>query len=106
MASNYERMYKAVAILAGPGALQERLAEAYRNEVQYVGPEGLSDLSLVELANIRDQLTRVAPQGVRDAYDASASALSDSEADELVTEMLDIYDELARGAASGAPRRP
>lgn len=101
MSSSYERIRRALLILfEAPGSLQERLADAYRSELQYLGPEGLDEARLYELENINDQLTRIEASGDRDAIEMSAQALSDFEAQELVAQIKDIYEYLAR-----SPRR-
>lgn len=96
MASNYEKMRRAILILDGPGSLQERLASAYRTEVQYVGPEGLNTEMIYELENINDQLTKIDAEGDKDVIDMSVETLIDSEAQDLERQMRNIYDNLVR----------
>lgn len=96
MASNYEKMRRAILILDGPGSLQERLASAYRTEVQYVGPEGLNAEMIYELENINDQLTKIDAEGDKDVIDMSVETLIDSEAQDLERQMRNIYDNLVR----------
>lgn len=95
MASNYERMKRAMLILNGPGGIRECLASAYRTEVQYVGAEGLEEEMVFELENINDQLTKVEAEGDKDAIDMSVETLLESEAQDLVNQMRNIYDYLA-----------
>lgn len=95
MASNYEKMKRAVFILNGAGTLPERLASAYRSEVQYVGPEGLNAEMIYELENINDQLTKIDAEGDKDTIDMSVDTLLDSEAQDLERQMRNIYDYLA-----------
>ena len=96
MASNYERMKQAIVILNGAGSIQERLASAYRTEVQYVDAKGLDKEMVYELENINDQLTKVEAEGDKDTIDMSVETLLDSEAQDLVNQMRNIYDYLAR----------
>ena len=102
MATTYDRFYKAVLILSGRGSIQERLAEAFRNELQYVPGEGLTEMTRVELAEIQDQMTRIEPSGEKDSIERSAELLSDSDAEEVASEILDIYDRLAKEQAMAA----
>jgi hypothetical protein len=95
MASNYERMKQAILILDGAGNIQERLASAYRTEVQYVDAKGLDKEMLYELENINDQLTKVEAEGDKDTIDMSAETLLDVEAQDLVNQMRNIYEFLA-----------
>ena len=95
MASNYERMKQAILILDGAGNIQERLASAYRTEVQYVDAKGLDKEMLYELENINDQLTKVEAEGDKDTIDMSAETLLDIEAQDLVNQMRNIYEFLA-----------
>lgn len=96
MASNYERMKQAILILDGVGNIQERLASAYRTEVQYVDAKGLDKEMVYELENINDQLTKVEAEGDKDTIDMSVETLLDSEAQDLVNQMRNIYEYLAR----------
>lgn len=95
MVSNYERMKHAMLILNGAGSIQERLASAYRTEVQYVGAEGIDEEMVYELENINDQLTKVEAEGDKDTIDMSVETLLDVEAQDLVNQMRNIYDYLA-----------
>lgn len=95
MASNFEKMKRAILILDGQGSLRERLASAYRTEVQYVGPEGLNTEMIYELENINDQLTKAEADGDKDTIDMSVETLVDSEAQDLERQIRNIYDHLA-----------
>lgn len=95
MASNYEKMKRAILILNGAGSIQERLASAYRTEVQYVGAEALNEEMIYELENINDQLTKVEAEGEQDIIDMSVKTLIESEAQDLEKQMRNIYDHLA-----------
>jgi hypothetical protein len=95
MTSNYERMKQAMLILDGAGSIQERLASAYRTEVQYVGAEGLDKEMVYELENINDQLTKVEAEGDKDTIDMSVETLLDVEAQDLGNQMRNIYEYLA-----------
>jgi hypothetical protein len=95
MASNYEKMKRAMLILNGPGSIQERLASAYRTEVQYVDAKGLGKEMVYELENINDQLTKEEAEGDKDTIDMSIASLIDNEAQDLVNQMRNIYDYLA-----------
>lgn len=99
MTANAERLYRAVSVLVGPGTIQERLADAFRDQIQYLDPGTLSDMAVVELARIKDQLTAAEPSGDLDSIDMSARALSEADAEELAIEVLDMYDQALRGAA-------
>ena len=96
MASNYERMKRAMLILNGPGNIQQRLTSSYRTEVQYVDAKGLDAEMVYELENINDQLTKVEAEGDKDTIDMSVETLLDSEAQDLMNQMRNIYDYLAR----------
>lgn len=98
MASNYERMKRAMLILNGPSSIQERLASAFRTEVQYVDAKGLDKEMVYELENINDQLTKVEAEGDKDTIDMSVENLLDSEAQDLVNQLRNIYDYLASKA--------
>jgi hypothetical protein len=98
MASNFERMKRAMLILNGPDSIQERLASAYRTEVQYVDAEGLGEEMVYELENINDQLTKEEAEGDTDTIDMSVASLIENEAQDLVNQMRNIYDYLATKA--------
>lgn len=95
-ANNEERIYKAVRILIGPGPLRERLANAFRDEIQYLDKAKLSDMALVEFESMRDQLTKEEPNGDLDAIDLSCQQLSDGEIEDLSIQVLDMYSEAAK----------
>ena len=92
MSSNYERMKHALLILEGPGSIQERLASAYRTEVQYVGPEGLDERMVYELESINDELTKVEAMGDKDTIDMSVESLTEDEMQGLAGQMRNIYE--------------
>ena len=96
MDPSYQRFIRAMNILDGSGPLQERLASAFRTELQYVGPEGLEEFLITELEAINDELTKVEADGDKDAIDMSAESLSESEARELVGKIRDIYHYLGQ----------
>jgi hypothetical protein len=78
-------------ILDGPGSLQERLASAFRTELQYVGPEGLDERLVNILEMINDELTKVEADGDKDTFDMSAENMTDYEAQNLANQIRDIY---------------
>ncbi|MGD8568259.1 MAG: hypothetical protein PVJ39_09240 [Gammaproteobacteria bacterium] len=96
MASSYERLIRAMNILDGPGTIQQRLANAYRSELQYVGPEGLDDYMVDVLETINDELTKVDAEGDKDAIDMSADSMTDDDAKGLVDQIQDLYHFLAQ----------
>jgi hypothetical protein len=101
MASSYERLIRAVNILNGPGSIQERLASAYRTELQYVGPEGLDEMTMSTLERINDELTKVDAAGDKDAIDMSTGMMTDDEAQNLIDEVRSIYQYLDRHRGRG-----
>ena len=92
MASNYEQLKRAVMILDGSGSIQVRLASAYRTEVQYVGPEGLTEEMMGALEAINDDLTRVEAAGDKDTIDMSVEAMTDDEAADLADQIRNLSD--------------
>jgi hypothetical protein len=92
MATNYEQLKRAVMILDGPGSIQERLASAYRTEVQYVGPEGLNEEMMYALEAINDGLTSVEAAGDKDTIDMSVEAMTDDEAADLADQIRNLFD--------------
>jgi hypothetical protein len=92
MASNYEQLKRAVMILDGSGSIQERLASAYRTEVQYVGPEGLNEEMMDALEAINDGLTSVEAAGDKDTIDMSVEAMTDDEAADLVEQIRNVFN--------------
>lgn len=95
MASSYEKLTRAMNILDGPGCIQERLASAYRSEVQYVGPEGLDAEMINTLEMLNDELTVIRAEGDKDSIDMSTEILSDGEAQNLANQVRRIYQYLA-----------
>ncbi len=99
MASSYERLQRAIRILEfGTGSIQERLAGAFRTELQYVGPEGLDETTAYELELVNDEMTKVDTEGDLDSFDMSAQSMSDSEAQTLVQQIKAIYRSLSEQA--------
>lgn len=96
MDSNYERLRKAVSILVGNGTLRERLANAFRDEFQYIDPGKFSEMSKAEFEIIRDELTKEEANGDLDAIDMSVNLLGDSQAEDYALEIVDIFDEVAK----------
>lgn len=96
MASSYERLQRAIRILEfSDGSLQERLASAFRTELQYVGPEGLDETTAYELELVNDEMTKIDGDGDLDSFDLSAASMDDVEAQALVAQIKAIYDMLA-----------
>lgn len=96
MATSYERLQRAIHILEfGSGSIQERLAGAFRTELQYVGPEGLDETTAYELELVNDEMTKVDTEGDLDSFDMSAQSMSDSEAQTLVQQIKAIYRSLS-----------
>ena len=96
MASTLERLYNAVRILdGGEGSARERLASAYRSEVQYIGPEGLDPTTAQELEVVNDELTKVEAEGDKDSIDMSVQGLSDRQVVDLSDQMRAVYDQLS-----------
>lgn len=79
-------------ILNGEDSIQERLASAYRSEVQYVGPEGLNEEMIYILEAINDELTRVDAEGDNDTIDMSVAAMTDDEATGLADQIRNLFD--------------
>lgn len=95
MASSYERLIRAMNIVDGAGSIQERLASAFRTELQYVGPEELNESMINTLEMINDELTKVDADGDKDMYDMSTENMADYEAENLINQIKDIYRYLA-----------
>ena len=96
MSPSYERVIRAMNILDGPASIQERLASAYRTELQYVGPEGLDEKMINILEMLNDELTKVEAEGDKDTIDMSTEMLSDGDAQDLVNRIRDIYQYLSK----------
>lgn len=96
MASSYERLIRAMNILDGPGMIQQRIADAYRSELQYVGPDGLDEYLVNVLESINDELTKVDAEGDKDSFDMSAESMTDYDAQHLVEQIRELYHYLAR----------
>jgi|GEM_PF-2414541 len=96
MSSSYENVTRAMNILDGKGSIQERLASAYRTELQFVGPEGLDEKSINTLEMINDELTKIEAEGDKDTIDMSTDMLSDGDAQDLVNQIRDIYQYLSK----------
>ena len=100
MASSYERLQRAIRILEfGTGSIQERLAGAFRTELQYVGPEGLDETTAYELELVNDEMTKVEAEGDLDTFDMSVAGMADSEAQALVAQIKAIYGTLYEQSA-------
>jgi hypothetical protein len=95
MVSSLEIVKQAIQILEGPGSPQERLANAYRMELQYLGAEALNEKMVYELELINDELTKEDAAGDQDAIDMSANAMTDREAQELMIKIRVLYEYLA-----------
>lgn len=96
MASSYEKLQRAIRILEfGSGSLQERLAGAFRTELQYVGPEGLDETTAYEMELVNDEMTKVEADGELDSFDMSAASMDDVEAEALLAQIKAIYDTLS-----------
>ena len=95
MVSSLEIVKQAIQILEGPGSPQERLANAYRTELQYLGAETLNEKMVYELELINDELTKEEAAGDQDAIDMSANAMTDREAQELLNKIRVLYEYLA-----------
>lgn len=93
--SSYERLQRAARILDGPGSIQERLASAYRTEVQYIGPEGLDEATAFVLEGLNDELTREEAAGDLDTIDMSTRDLTDADAQELADQIRALHDYFA-----------
>ncbi len=94
--SSYELLQRAVRILDGPGSVQERLASAYRSEVQYIGPEGLNETTAYLLERLNDELTKVEAAGDLDTIDMSTRDLTDAQAQDLADQIRALRDDFAR----------
>lgn len=94
--SSYELLQRAVRILDRPGSVQERLASAYRSEVQYIGPEGLNETTAYLLERLNDELTKVEAAGDLDTIDMSTRDLTDAQAQDLADQIRALRDDFAR----------
>jgi hypothetical protein len=92
MASYHERLKRAVLILDGQGSSRERLASAYRSEVQYIGAEGLNEEMIYALEAINDELTRVEAAGDKDMIDMTVDAMTDDEVSDLSAQIRNLYE--------------
>ncbi len=96
MATSYEQLQRAIRILEfGNGSLQERLASAFRTELQYVGPNGLDETTAYELELVNDEMTKVDAEGDLDTFDMSAASMTNAEAQTLVAQIKAIYTSLS-----------
>ena len=95
MVTSLEILKQAIEILEGPGSPQERLASAYRMELQYLGAEALNEKMVYELEIINDELTKEEAAGDQDAIDMSAKVMTDREVQELTNKIRGMYDYVA-----------
>jgi hypothetical protein len=96
MAGNSERMKHAIEILDGAGNLRERLSGAYRSELQYLGPEGLTEEQARELERINDELTSVDAEGDKDTIDMSVQNMADFELQDIVDRIHGLYESIGK----------
>lgn len=96
MASTYEKLTRAMNILDGPGSMQERLAGAYRTELQYIGAEGLDTAVVDILEMINDELTKQEAAGDKDAIDMSTELLTDNDVQNLINQIRDVYQYVSK----------
>lgn len=96
MAGSHERLRRALRILEfGDGSIQERLAGAFRTELQYVEPEGLDETTAYELELVNDEMTKVDAEGDLDTFDMSALSMTEDEARSLVAQIKAIHVDLS-----------
>lgn len=96
MSASYENVTRAMNILDGQGSIQERLASAYRTELQFVGPEGLDERMINTLEMLNDELTKIEAEGDKDTIDMSTQMLSDGDAQDLVDQIRDLFQYLSK----------
>jgi hypothetical protein len=102
----WEKLSQAVATIAtSQGSLQERLQSAYMPALSAVRPVNVPDEQLETLAEIKERLTSTPAKGSEGGLAASAAALSDQDAVELISKIVYLYGYVSMAMGARAPDR-
>lgn len=94
-----ERFAEAVHILAGDGAMKQRLARAFGDYLDVVGDADIPPSLRREFADLRHALNRVAPAGRATRVRASVQKMAPAEAARHAAAIVRIYAALVGQAA-------
>lgn len=99
MTYEWEQLRLATHSLAGPGSIQQRLAEAYTLHLMHLAPESLPDEARAVFSELRHALTRDGHADNADAIQAVVRSMSDDQASTEIERILALHDALARDGA-------
>jgi hypothetical protein len=103
MDTTLDKFHSAVLELVQPNPMKQRLIGAYRRHLVSVSEEHLPRESRESFATVIRALASVRPQHGEDAVAASVRKMSDSQAAEFATVILEIFAALS--CAAGAAHR-
>ncbi len=94
MAYHVDRLHAAVTVLAGHGHIKQRLISAYERYIDSISDEELPVCMLEAVADLRDQMYRVAPLNGEGPICASVRKMSIEEASACAALIIDLYREV------------
>ncbi|MCF8104862.1 MAG: hypothetical protein K9K64_05225 [Desulfohalobiaceae bacterium] len=88
-----EKFSQAIETMAtSPKPIQDRIADAYLNHIDYVNPEDVPEEVRYQFHVVNEKMTKVDPVGNEGSVVASARQLTDNEAVELANKIVLIAD--------------
>jgi hypothetical protein len=99
----WEKFHATVLTLAGPGALQDRLVDAYSSQLVRLKRDDLPRELQADFSEIEKALTSGTPTGDEGTIAAAVRAMSEQRRQEIAEKIVSMYDAVAHkhGKASG-----
>ena len=96
MANHVDRLYAAVAVLAGHGHIKQRLISAYEDHIDVIKDDEIPIAAREAFADLKQKMYQVAPLNGEGPICASVRKMSIVEASECASSVVEMYREVCR----------
>jgi len=106
MPTNWEHFRRAASVLVGPGAVKQRLSEAYLGHLRSVDARSLPSAIQPDFLALGAALSTMKPTGGMNAVEVSVRKMSEQEAGRHAASVLEMLIALEGGARDSSAASP
>ena len=104
MSSTWEHFFAATAILASPGPIKARLAQAFRVHLADLNEDQLPQEIQEEFSSVSHRMSGVRPMRGETTFDAPVRKMSDAEAGHIAMRIVNMLGVISRLQTQQRPK--
>lgn len=88
----WEKFYRALFSLTGKGNQRERLINAFAGQLIHLDPEKFPGKLREEFVKIKNEITKVEPEGDEGSIAATVNWMEDNEVNRMIERIINLYE--------------